>query len=178
MFGRTVFQAFMVLGLTAALLPAGDKPTPAADTSRCPAFEQFKRLAGDWAGKEQGKDGHEIHVRYKVTAAGSAVVETILPGTEHEMVSVIHPDGADLVLTHYCMLGNQPQMKATAPVGGTVEFKFVRATNLKSEKAMYMHDATFTFVDADTLRTDWTHFNDGKPSGQVVFDLKRKSPAR
>src|SRR5262249_20178600 len=106
---------------------------------------------------------------------GSAVVETIFPGTEHEMVSVIHRDGPDLLLTHYCMLGNQPKMKASGKgENNKVEFKFVSATNLKSEKDKHMHDATYTFVDKDTLRSEWTHFNDGKAAGQVVFELKRK----
>jgi hypothetical protein len=95
------------------------------------------------------------------------------------MVSVIHPDGNDVVLTHYCMLGNQPQMKASgSPDGNKVEFKFVRVTNAKSDKAMHMHDATFTFVDDNTLRTAWTLYNDGKAQKTEVFDLKRKSAAQ
>jgi hypothetical protein len=175
MFLRTVFQAIVVLGLAGTALSADDKHHPPAGAGSNSAFERFKRLAGDWVGKEQGKDGPEIAVRYKVTAGGSAVIETIMPGDEHEMVTVIHPDGNDLLLTHYCMLGNQPQMRAAAAgSGNTVEFKFIRATNLKSAKDMHMHDATFTFVDADTLRTAWTHYNEGKPTGQVVFELKRK----
>jgi hypothetical protein len=139
------------------------------------AFEQFKQLAGEWVGKEQGKGGFDVHVKYKVTAGGSAVVETLFPGTEHEMVTVIHPDGDDLILTHYCMLGNQPQMKASGKAAGNkVEFKFTRATNLKSEKDMHMHDVTFTFVNKDTLRSEWTHYKDGKSAGTVVFELTRK----
>jgi hypothetical protein len=139
------------------------------------AFEQFKQLAGEWVGTEKGKDGQDIHVKYKVTAGGSAVVETIFPGSEHEMITVIHRDGADLLLTHYCMLGNQPHMKASGNGDGKkIEFKFVNATNLKSAKDMHMHDVTFTFVDKDTLRTDWTHYNDGKSTGAVAFELKRK----
>ena len=140
------------------------------------AFDRFKHLAGEWVGK--GKHGdmeHEMRVVYKVTAGGSAVVETIDPGGEHEMVTVIHPDGDSLVLTHYCMLGNQPQMKATPKTGDTnVAFEFVKATNLKSDKDPHMHDATFTFVDKDTLKTEWTHYNDGKDAGKAVFVLKRQ----
>ena len=56
----------------------------------------------------------DLVARYAVTAAGSAVVETVFPGTEHEMVTVYHADGSDLVLTHYCMEGNQPRMRAKA----------------------------------------------------------------
>jgi hypothetical protein len=176
---RIAVAALFVAAWAAVPLPADDTPAPAGEAGKNAAFEQFKRLAGDWVGKEPGKDGKEVRVRYKVTAGGSAVVETIMPGGEHEMVSVIHPDGADLLLTHYCMLGNQPQMRAAAPgAGNTVAFKFVRATNLKSEKDMHMHDATFTFVDADTLRTAWTHYRDGKAGGEVVFELKRAKAAK
>jgi hypothetical protein len=91
---------------------------------------------------------------YRVTSGGSAVVETLFPNTDHEMVTVIHPDGEDLLLTHYCMVGNQPQMKAPGTSAGKeVAFKFVRATNLKSADDMHMHDVTYTFVDNDTLRS-------------------------
>lgn len=140
------------------------------------AFDRFKQLTGEWTGKGmmEGKE-QEIRVIYKVTSGGSAVVETIFPGTPHEMVTVIHPDGDALLLTHYCMLGNQPHMKAMPKAGDNkVAFEFVKATNLKSEKDMYMRSATFTFVDKDTLKTEWTHYNEGKEAGKGVFELKRK----
>lgn len=166
--------SFTVLFATAAALSA-------ADTAKAPApadgLEPFKKLAGDWVGKTiQGHDhGQPLNVRYKVTAGGSAVVETMFPGSEHEMVTVIHRDGDQLVLTHYCMLGNQPRMKAPAKGDGkTVAFKFADATNLKSAKDMHMHDVTFTFVDQDTLKAEWTHFQDGKDKGKAVFEFKRK----
>ena len=139
-------------------------------------LDQFKLLAGEWVGKEvKGPhEGKEVHVKYKVTAGGSAVCETLFPGTDQEMISMIHRDGDDLVLTHYCILGNQPQMRAPAKSAGKIAFKFAKATNLKSELDSHMHDATFTFVDKDTLRAEWTHFKEGKDAGTVVFELKRK----
>ena len=55
------------------------------------------------------------------------------------MVTVIHADGNALLLTHYCMIGNQPQMKATPKPGDKkIAFEFVRATNMKSDKDMHM----------------------------------------
>jgi hypothetical protein len=140
-------------------------------------LEQFKQLAGEWEGKEtEGHNvGQDVHVKYKVTAAGSTVVETLFPDTDHEMVTMIHSDGDDLALTHYCMLGNQPHMKTKGKSeGNQVAFKFTGASNLKSDKDMHMHDVTFTFVDKDTLKSEWTHYNDGKAAGKVVFELKRK----
>ncbi len=91
------------------------------------------------------------------------------------MITVIHPDGEGLFLTHYCMLGNQPQMRATPKSGDkSVAFEFVKATNLKSDKDMYMRSVTFTFVDKDNLKTEWTNYKDGKEAGKAVFTLTRK----
>jgi len=145
-------------------------------TDNTPALDRFKQLAGEWVGK--GKHGdmeHEARIVYKVTSGGTTVVETIDPGGDHEMVTVIHSDGDALALTHYCMLGNQPHMKAMPKAGDKqVAFEFVKATNLKSEKDMYMRSVTFTFVDKDNLRTEWTNYMGGKEAGKMVFDLKRK----
>jgi hypothetical protein len=140
------------------------------------ALAQFAQLAGEWVGKgTHGDAAHDARASYRVTAGGSAVVETIDPGGEHEMITVIHQDGDSLLLTHYCMLGNQPQMRAQSKPGDKkVAFEFVKATNLKSDKDMYMHNVTFTFVDKDTLKAEWTNYNEGKNAGTAVFEMKRK----
>jgi len=165
--------------LTGALFiaaQADDKVHQPKSHSDNPAFARFTQLAGEWVGKGMhGDKEQESRIVYKLTAGGSALVETFDPGSDHEMVTVIHPDGDSLLLTHYCMLGNQPQMRAKPKVGDNkVKFDFVKATNLASDKDMYMRDVTFTFVDKDTLKTEWTNFNDGKEAGKAVFELKRK----
>ena len=173
MFAKSILSLLVVFVGALRIAAAADKESS--------GFEQFKKLAGEWVGQEaagkdlDGKAGKEVHVKYQVTSGGSAVVETLFPGTGEEMVTVIHPDGNDLLLTHYCLLGNQPQMKAPGQLDGKqVAFAFVRATNLASDKDMYMHDATYIFEGPDTLKTIWTHYHDGKPAGKVVFELKRK----
>jgi hypothetical protein len=66
-------------------------------------------------------------------------------------------------------------MKAMPKAGDNkVAFQFVKATNLKSDKDMHMRNVTFTFVDNDTLKTEWTNYDDGKEAGKAVFELKRK----
>jgi hypothetical protein len=172
---KTKIVAFLALGL--ALCAFGAQPRDEKKAAEKSAvLEAFKQLAGEWVGKGlHGDMDHEARIVYKVTSGGSAVVETIDPGGEHEMVTVIHPDGDGLVLTHYCMLGNQPQMRATPKAGEKqIAFEFVKATNMKSDKDMHMHNVTYTFVDNDTLKTEWTHYNDGKAAGKAVFELKRK----
>ena len=160
----------------ALLANAADAKKDAPKEKAATALDAFKNLAGEWVGKGgDGKDTTEAKITYKVTSNGSAVVETIGPGTEHEMVTMIHLDGDKVVLTHYCALGNQPRMKAPAKLDGKkVAFEFADATNLKSDKDMHMHNVTYTFVDDDTLKTEWTHYMDGKAAGTMVFELKRK----
>jgi hypothetical protein len=46
--------------------------------------------------------GMPVRVEYRVTGAGSAVVETLFPGTPHEMVTVYHARKGVLCMTHYC----------------------------------------------------------------------------
>jgi hypothetical protein len=171
----TIVGLSLVISATLGAV-AGDEPKhsehPAVNS---PALERFKDLAGKWVGKMgTGSERHDAVVTYKVTSNGSAVVETIDPGGAHEMVTVIHPDGDDLVLTHYCAIGNQPRMKASGTSNGKiVKFAFVDATNLKSPKDMHMHDVAFEFVDKDTIKTTWRNFADGKPHETATFEMKR-----
>jgi hypothetical protein len=167
----------LLMSILTVTAPAGEEKTAHRHSAdKNPAFARFQQIAGTWEGKEvEGRVGTDVRAEYRVTSGGTAVVETIFPGTEHEMITVIHPDGDDLSLTHYCMMGNQPQMKAAASgEGNQVAFRFVRVSNLKSPNDMHMHDVTYTFVDSDTLQAEWTHYHDAKPAGKVVFELKRK----
>jgi len=135
-------------------------------------FDKLKALSGDWM--MAGGDG-AIAVTYHVTAAGSAVVETLFPGSPHEMVTVYTIDKGDLVLTHYCAAGNQPRMKAVEGGGANaIEFKYDGGGNIKSDKDGHMHEATFTFTDANHVVSTWQYYKDGKPEELKTFDLVRK----
>jgi hypothetical protein len=151
---------------------AGDKGTPA----KSPQFEALKALAGDWV--EIGKDGKptdKLVSSIRVTAAGSAIQETLFPGTDHEMVTMYHLDGEALVLTHYCMLGNQPRMRAEpGKDANKIEFKFAGGTNLKSNDDQHMHQATLTIDGKDRFKAVWASCKDGKTCHEVTLDLVRK----
>lgn len=115
----------------------------------------------------------KAEVTYKVTGAGSALVETMAPGSPYEMVSVYHMDGDKLVMTHYCGAGNQPHMALKPGKDANVLlFDFVSGSNMKPSD-MHMHRVTFTFVDADHVIADWQSYSDGKPGETAHFDMKR-----
>jgi hypothetical protein len=169
-----IASLLLVTALAAAYVAAlgDDKATPATSQR----FEALKKLAGDWVkiGKD-GKPTDELVSSIRVTAAGSAVQETFFPGSSHEMVTMYHLDGADLVLTHYCMLGNQPRMRAEPSADDKkIVFKFIGGSNLKSNDEQHMHQATLTFDGKDHYEAEWVACKDGKPCHQASFDLVRK----
>jgi hypothetical protein len=147
-----------------------------ADSTAQQRFDALKALAGDWV--EVGKDGKptdKIISSFHVTAGGSALQETLFPGGDHEMVTMYHLDGANLVLTHYCKLGNQPRMRAEPGKDvNQIVFKFTGGTNLKSEDDHHMHQATLTIADKDHFKAEWVSCKEGKTCHQVAFDLVRK----
>jgi hypothetical protein len=162
---RTVNLALLVISATGTLRAA----TPAP-------LDRWKALAGEWVAAKDGpmvKKG-DLVARYTVTASGSAVVETTFPGSQHEMVTVYHADGADVVLTHYCMEGNQPRMRAKTPAAQRVQFTFDGGTNIDPARDRHMHSAWLEFVSADEIRTEWTEIAGGKPVLVVESSLIRK----
>ncbi len=168
--------------LLAAPAAAGE---PATAEKKCghdskdahPNLERFKKLAGDWVSanpKEENLKGKVIS-RYRTTSGGSAVVETVFPGDEMEMVTVYTADGDQVALTHYCHLGNQPRMRSkNGDNKDELFFEFAGGGNLNPAKDTHMHDCHIRFVDADHIQGEWELYMDGKPAGKHAFDLIRK----
>lgn len=159
---RVLLGSLLLAGLGTA--PAADPAVKPAKTH--PAFEKLKSLAGTWLA--EGKDGKptdEVVSIIKVTAGGSAVVETLFPGQAMEMVSVYHLDGSDLVMTHYCVAGNQPKVKLDPKSSvNKLVFKFAGGTGFDPAKDMHMHEGTLTIKDADHIEFAGVGWVNGKPA--------------
>jgi hypothetical protein len=175
------FKTCSLLLLTvAALAPAtiaAEKPA-AHSAAKNSTFDKFKSLAGDWevahTSSDHGMPGGTIS--YKVTAGGAAVVETVFQGTPHEMMTMYYVDNdGGLCLTHYCVLGNRPQMRALPQTSAdTVTFKCKHEDNAAIEGEDHMHQATFTFVDNDHVKSEWVLYKDGKADSAHGFTIVRK----
>lgn len=138
------------------------------------AFERLKGLVGTWEGKGHGED---FTVVFKLTGAGSALVETQFPGSSHEMVSIYHLDGDELRMTHYCAAGNQPRVKLDrkASKADDLIFNFDGGTNLDPAKDMHIHDVRIVLKDADHIESRWVAYQGGKPAEREEnFALTRK----
>jgi hypothetical protein len=143
-----------------------------------PQFETIKSLAGTWVGTgEMHGKTQPIKVSYRVTSGGTAVEETLFPGTPHEMVSVYFLDGNNLMMTHYCALGNQPRMKMTqskkGKKGETISLQMVDATGMKSPQDPHMGALTLKVKGKDQLVEEWEYVNP-KGNETKVFTYQRE----
>jgi hypothetical protein len=152
---------------------------PATPAQKSALFDRVASLAGTWEMTDEEGKTHVASV-FTVSSGGNVVREVMFPGAPHEMTNVYHMDGDDLVVTHYCAVGNQPRMRSTA-AGGTskdrIHFAFDSVTNLTSNDQTYMGDMTLVFVDANMIRQEWKSFKGGSakadPGHSPSFELRR-----
>jgi hypothetical protein len=183
--------ALVMLGVLTApqFTDADDTKTPAKQgVDAKTAFARIKKLAGTWKSQtsmettaEHSKEKGENHkgedsVIYKVTGAGSALVETQFPGSTHEMVSVYHLDGEDLRMTHYCAAGNQPHVKLDRAhsTPGELIFVFDGGTNLDPQKDHHIHGVKITFHEDGKVTSAWEGYSEGKKDGIATFVMTRQ----
>jgi len=171
---------FLLAFLSLCLMAMGGTTLTLAEVTEPPPYEgsvalkTMKALAGTWEGTHimQGKE-IPAKIEYKVSSNGSTVVETMFPGSTHEMVNVYHDKSGKLAMTHYCSVGNQPHLDLVAMEGKTLSF------SLSSEDAGHladeghMHDLKITMRDAGHLQQEWSFFEKGKQGGMTTFDLVR-----
>ena len=136
------------------------------------AFKQLSAVVGDWQGVQ---DGVPIAVRITLTANGSALMEEDKPGKESPMITMFTVDGDRLLATHYCSVGNQPQMASSQPgdFRKGVTFSLTGITGLNSLADWHNTGMTLTLFDSDHMTQRWTYLYKGKP-GVNVFHYTRK----
>lgn len=162
----------------ALVLAAGFLAAPAQAADPAPdhkaAFERLKQLVGTWQGHHTTPDGPPMEVDYRLTGNGTALVERLFAGSPHEMTSVYYLDGAELVLTHYCAMGNQPRMKLVAGGhDGDLKFDFVGGTNLDVATSTHIHGGRIAIAAEDRFDADWHVWSQGKPTGTNKLFMRR-----
>ncbi len=160
--------------ILAALPATGVRATEAGLDGKA-AFEKLKSLAGEWRGTIEKAGGPAAGVQYRLASGGSVVMETLFPGSEHEMISMYHLDGERLVLTHYCAMANQPRMQLTSATAAELRFDFEGGANVDPKTTRHVHSGRIAFVSADKLEAEWDVHAGGQRVGSNHFFLERKS---
>ena len=141
-----------------------------------PAWEKMKSLVGHWEGTmTHGDASMPVRVSYELVSGGTSLMERLsAPDDSHDMVTMYHPDGSRIMMTHYCSAGNQPRMRADALKGDAVAFSFVDVTNLSGPQAEHMRRLVVKFQDADHFTQEWTHHKAGKDETGVFRYTRKK----
>ena len=170
----TKWTPWVLVVVGAAVLSGAIADEPKKEKSN--PLDMLKRLEGTWV--QVGEDGEPTDIivsRCRSTAGGTAYVEENFPGTDHEMLTVYHVDGDQLLLTHYCVMGNAPRM-AFRPTDDPNVWKFVcdgHGTNL-DEKDPHMHQGVFTWTGEDRFHGAWTMHAGGQAGQTVEIHAVRK----
>lgn len=135
----------------------------AAEVNGPEVFAMLKSLEGSWTSADTNRASS---VRFELSANGTVLVEhytnPALPGSGR-MMSAYHLDGRQLLLTHYCIANNQPTLRADRfdPALREVQFEFLRATNLATERTGHMRRARYRLIDENRFVTEWEFFENG-----------------
>jgi hypothetical protein len=167
---RLTLALFTVLSSLSFVPLTAQEPQPAAA-----AFERLKAMEGEWIDVTGafGKKGAVV-ATYKVTGGGHTVIESFPINTPHEMTTVYHRDGSQIVLTHYCSGGNQPRMRAKEIKGNVMEFAFDGGANIDPATTSHMHSVKWEFVSKDEVKADWQNWSAGKPDHVGAMHIARK----
>jgi len=147
-------------------------PAAAGEGGDHAAFERLKGLEGAWNASTPAGDGT---ITYKVASAGSIVDEHLFPGTDHEMMTVYHMDGENLVATHYCSAGNQPRFKldSSSTTADRLHFAFNGGSNMKSGDG-HIHEGTLRLVDDQHVEAEWAFWKGGALEHTTKFSMTRR----
>ena len=104
------FLLIATLIVASAALPAADSKSNPPNNAEA-AFARLKTLVGEW---EATTNSGKVHLSYELVSGDTALLERESSETMPSMVTVYYVDGGRLLLTHYCMAGNQPRMQAKA----------------------------------------------------------------
>ncbi len=172
--GMWMILAALLLTPMAAM---ADKDMAASKPATTPEFEKMKSLVGNWTG--QCKSGcmaeKNLQVNYKLTAGGTAVLETLAPGTPMEMTTVYHLEKGKLVMTHYCTMGNCPKMTLKKSSDNELDFEMKGKDGISSLKEAHMHALDIIWKDPNHISASWISYTNGKANPADPFILTRKN---
>lgn len=165
-----LFACLLVISLTSGI--AGERSDVPYTGSQ--AFERMKELVGVWEGtSSMDKKEQKVRVEYRLTAGGSAIIETLFSNTPEEMVSVYNDHTGELMMTHYCLLRNQPQMKLIRSDKENLDFTLKKGSRIDVSKEPHMHSLTISFLKKNHIVQRWTLYENGEKKGTTELDLFR-----
>ncbi|WLT32945.1 hypothetical protein [Geothrix sp. PMB-07] len=125
------------------------------------AFRDLATLVGEWSGTSANRP---LRVSYKLTANGTALVETWTMSATRESMTLYTVDGSRLLATHYCPQGNQPRLVLTEKdKTGRYQFRFMDGTGLQDPGGSHQHACWLQVVSPETFIRSETYIPNHQP---------------
>lgn len=154
--------------------PAPD-PHPAAPPGAPEqrALDRLRALRGAWVGYLDGPDP-ALEMTIEPISGGTAVLATQRFPSGSTMLTVYHPDGDQLMLTHYCSSRTQPRMRTrTLPEAeGPLQFDALDSTNVFQATDAYMRTLRLEVPDPDHFTEVWNQDSEGRPPFAIRYRRK------
>lgn len=171
----------LLLGLPAAALLPGCAATIDGETGgqvdALAVFARLKTLAGSYQVAIEGMPA-PTEVSYESVSGGHALLERLNVGAPEEMVSIYFLEGTELVMVHYCGIGNRPHLRLDRTQSTIDRLVFTydsTTTGIEAHHDAHIHGAIFKFVDADTIDVEWDFWDAGTSQHKKVFPLRRRA---
>ncbi len=148
------------------------KPQPPAM-----ALQYFSDLEGEWIGSHINHSGEEelVNLEYRIVSGGTAVEERIFADTPKEMITIYHGSEEEgLLMTHYCIMGNQPRLQLQNTHEKTFNFTYLDGAGIDPDKSGYMGSMKLTIIDENTIQQDWDFYEGGEVKYTGHFTFTRK----
>lgn len=143
--------------LAAVLLLPSSNVVFAADAQA--VFARLGGLAGDWEGTFS--NGRRHTVNYRLSAGGTALIETWALAPGRESLTIYTLDGNNLVATHYCPQGTQPRLKLVAEREGRLQFELLDGGSLQVPGRSHQQTFWLQWNGGDTLARSETYVENG-----------------
>jgi hypothetical protein len=132
------------------------------------AFDAFKSFNGKWSIQSDGKL-LPIEMTYDNGSKNSIVAEQF--GKE---LSVFYRDGQDLLMTHFCNVGNQPRLKLKGDSKiGYLEFVTFDVTNLENQETPHVQKVVYHIINEKHIELELV-WKLGKSERSEKYILNKK----
>jgi hypothetical protein len=152
------------------LIASAALPSDASTGTGEKAFEKMMILVGSWqATVPTGIQSAE----FQLIANGSVIMSRLSGGMPHDMHTMLHMDGSEFMLTHYCAMRNQPRMVLTpSDDSNKLVFEFKDGRNIKPGD-VYMNRVAFIIDGPNHHQEEWTHIANGEEKTTRI-EFRRK----
>ncbi len=152
------------------LMPAATEKVD-ADLDGPFAFAYLCRMSGDW----ENDDG-AIAASFRTTAGGSALVETLFPGSADEVTSVYYIEAGDLVADVFAPGGHRIRFKfdPRRSFAGKYWFSLSGGTGFNKSKDLHLHEKTLQFTGLNRIDVEVTRFEGKTRADARLLTLSRK----